>query len=162
MRGLAHVGVIALVDEATGYQEKRARDALHKILDEFIATELRDWTKTFPDEFYKYMFKLWGWEHISFSTQRPAYVGKLTNDFVYERLAPGVLEELQRINPPRRGRRQHHHHRWLTEDVGHPKLREHIAAVMAIMRLSLDKKKFIANLNRAFPKFPESVERLQY
>jgi hypothetical protein len=32
MRGLAHVGIIALVDEATGYQEFRAKDALSRIL----------------------------------------------------------------------------------------------------------------------------------
>src|SRR5664280_281309 len=32
IRGLAHVGIIALVDEATGYQEIRTKDALAKIL----------------------------------------------------------------------------------------------------------------------------------
>lgn len=31
MRGLAHTGIIALVDEATGYQEVRPRDELQKI-----------------------------------------------------------------------------------------------------------------------------------
>ena len=33
MRGLAHIGIIALVDEATGYQRDRASDALSKILE---------------------------------------------------------------------------------------------------------------------------------
>ena len=41
MRALAHVGIMALVDEATGYQYDRARDALARILEKFIAKELQ-------------------------------------------------------------------------------------------------------------------------
>lgn len=37
VRALANVGIIAWVDEATGYQEVRASDALARILEEFIA-----------------------------------------------------------------------------------------------------------------------------
>ena len=48
IRGLANVGIIALVDEATGYQNLRARDALAKILEAFVAKELRKWVRTFP------------------------------------------------------------------------------------------------------------------
>ncbi len=39
VRALAHVGIIALVDEATGYQRERASDALATILESFIAKE---------------------------------------------------------------------------------------------------------------------------
>ena len=71
MRGLAHVGITALVDEATGYQADRARDALEQILNEFIAKEHRKWIKTFPDEFYEEMFRLRGWPYDPFSVKRP-------------------------------------------------------------------------------------------
>src|SRR5207248_2037681 len=93
MRGLAHVGIVALVDEATGYQDERARDALAKILEAFIAKELRPWVRTFPTEFYKEMFRL---RKIPYreDVKRPQYIGVLTNDLVYSRLAPGVLDEL--------------------------------------------------------------------
>jgi hypothetical protein len=64
MRGLAHVGIIALVDEATGYQYDRARQALEEILDKFISKELRKWAKTFPDDFYQQMFRLKGWSYV--------------------------------------------------------------------------------------------------
>jgi hypothetical protein len=37
VRGLARTGIIALVDEVTGYQKDRAKDALTKILEAFIA-----------------------------------------------------------------------------------------------------------------------------
>ena len=60
IRGLATIGVIALVDEATGYQEIRARRALATILEKFIAEKLQPWTKTFPYEFYE-LYKLKGW-----------------------------------------------------------------------------------------------------
>jgi hypothetical protein len=53
MRGLAHIGIIALVDEATGYQRDRARDALTRILEAFIAKELQPWLRTFRADFYQ-------------------------------------------------------------------------------------------------------------
>jgi len=53
VRGFARVGIVALVDEDTGYQADRARDALAKIWEEFVAKELRKWVKTFPGEFYR-------------------------------------------------------------------------------------------------------------
>jgi IS1 family transposase len=57
MRGLANVAIIALVDEATGYQAERDRNELHKILAAFISEELLPWAKRFPDEFYQQMFR---------------------------------------------------------------------------------------------------------
>ena len=59
---LARVGIIALIDEATGYQEIRDRQALQQILDKYLLKEYAAWAKRFPDEFYKQIFKLRGWE----------------------------------------------------------------------------------------------------
>lgn len=159
MRGLAHVGIIALVDEATGYQYDRARQALEEILDKFISKELRKWAKTFPDEFYEEMFRLKGWSYVPWSIKRPGVVGRYTNDLVYERLAPGVLEELKLRNPPNpKGHRKHRHFQWLTEEVGHPRLREHLAAVMALMRASSTWDKFYRLAQRAFPRYNTTLE----
>ena len=71
----------------------------------------------------------------------------------YMRIAPGVFNELQRLNPRIRktGRRQHKHHQWFTPDLGHPKLREHLAAVIALMRLASDWPEFKYSSDRAFP-----------
>ena len=49
----AKVGLIALIDEATGYQYERETDALQIKLRTFIAAELREWEKTFPDELWE-------------------------------------------------------------------------------------------------------------
>lgn len=158
VRSFAKVGIIALVDEATGYQYDRARKALEEILDKFISKELRKWAKTFPDEFYEQMFKLRGWRYIPFSVKRPGVVGKYTNDLVYERLAPGVLEELKRLTPKdEKGRRVHRYFQRLTEDIGHPRLREHLTAVIALMKASTSWGQFYRMLQRALPKYLDQL-----
>ncbi len=154
MRAFARVGIIALVDEATGYQETRARDALEEILRRFISKELSQWVKTFPDEFYENLFRLRDWHYSEFTSKRPGVAGRITNDIVYQRLAPGVLEELQRITPrDQKGRRKHKYFQRLTEDAGHPKLREHLASVITLMKVSTNWRRFYGLLNRALPKY---------
>ena len=161
MRGLAHVGVVALVDEATGYQEVRDRMALQAILDKFLRTEFAAWAKRFPDEFYKEMFRLKGWGYNPLSVARPGVVGRYTTDVVYERLAPGIVEELERINPKNdRGNRRTRHHQWLSEDIGHPALAQHIHAVIGFMRASACWDDFIRLLDRAFPKKGHTIPML--
>lgn len=153
MRGLALVGIVALVDEATGYQQDRARDALAKILEEFIANELRPYVKTFPPEYYKELFRLRGLKFDgTLKSPQPRYIGTLTNNIVYSRLAPGVLDELKQINPSVKGQRKHKHFQWLTENIGYPKLMNHLSAVIALMKVSTDYDMFISLLDRALPK----------
>lgn len=156
LRGFAKVGVIALVDESTGYQRVREERALAKILERFIAAELQTWVRTFPMEFYREICRLRGWDSV-LAIKRPSLMGKFTNDIVYDRLAPGVLEELKRLNPtlPQGGRKDKHH-QWLTPDLGHPKLKEHLAAVIAGMRASSSWPQFKRWLQRAFPKVGET------
>ena len=156
LRGFAHVGIIALIDEATGYQYRRARTALEEILDRFIAREFRKWAKRFPDDFYREMCRLRGWEYKEDTVSRTPLIGKLTTDLVYERLAPGVRAELEKKNPKNeRGRRKRRHHQWLTEDVGDPRLREHLASVIALMKACEDNDwhTFKALINRALPRY---------
>jgi len=112
MRGLAHVGIIAVVDEATGYQDDRDRDALAKILEAFVAKELKKWVKTFPVDFYKQMFRLRGLRYHG-TVRKPSYIGHLTNDLVCCRLAPGVLSGLKHKSPvTERGYRKNRHHHY--------------------------------------------------
>lgn len=159
IRALAHVGIIALVDEATGYQSDRARDALSKILEAFIAKELQQWVKTFPTDYYQEMFRLRGLAFPRDTVKRPQYFGMLTNDLVYRRLAPGVLEELKRVTPkndagrPRAKLFQH-----LTHNVGYPKLREHLGAVVAIMKLSDQWPDFMAKMDRLHPRYGDTLQ----
>ena len=153
------VGITALVDEATGYQDLRTRDALAKILEKYLLEEYKPWTKTFPDEFYKEMFRLKNWPlYDPKALKRPSILGRYTNDIVYERLAPGVLDELRKRNPvDERGHRKVKHHQWLTGNIGHPKLREHIAGVMALMRASGNWGQFYRLLQRSYIKLNDQI-----
>jgi hypothetical protein len=116
-RGLMRVGIIALVDEATGYQQDRARDALAEILEQFIARELQPYIRLFAAEFYQNLYKIRGLEFLRDTGKRPQYFGHLTN--VYARLAPGVLEELRRVVPKRESGkgRKYPFTRRLTEEI---------------------------------------------
>ena len=157
MRGLAHTGIIALVDEATGFQEARARNALADILEAFIASELQPWVRTFPTDFYQELFRLRGLDYKSHTVRRPQYFGLLTNDIVYKRLAPGVLAELKNVTPKTAsGNRKHKYFQRLTKNTGYPKLREHLGAVIAIMKLSDDYPGFIEKLDRLHPRYNET------
>ncbi len=99
VRGFAHIGIIALIDEATGYQDARGRKALEEILDKYLRPYQARWAKTFPDDFYMEIFRLKGWEWQGMKVNRPQVVGHYTNDIVYARIAPGLLSELQTLNP---------------------------------------------------------------
>ena len=159
VRGFARVGILALVDEATGYQRDRARDALARILERFIAEELQPWVKTFPDEFYEELFRLRDLDFSRDSVKRPQYFGHLTNDIVYKRLAPGVLEELKRTAPrTANGRRKGTLQQKLTPDLGHPQLREHLAKVVTIMKLSDSYSDFKRKLDRLHPRYDETMQ----
>jgi len=161
VRAFAKVAIIALVDEATGYQDMRAKDALAKILEAFIAKELRKWVSTFPLDYYKELFRLRGWKFPNLPAdqrKRPILVGRLTNNIIYDRLAPGVRAELHRLTPrDEKGRLRHKLFQRLTDDVGNPKLREHLASVVALMKASDKWTQFMNMLNRALPRYSDTL-----
>jgi hypothetical protein len=76
LRGLTNVAITALVDEATGFQEIRTRNALQKILERDVTKELQPWVKTFDDEYYKQIFRLNGWIYDPSSVKRPSVIGR--------------------------------------------------------------------------------------
>lgn len=154
IRGFATIGIIALVDEATGFQEVRKRDALQKILDKYLRKEYAAWARRFPMEFYEELFRLKGWSLDKKTMKMPGVVGRYTNDLIYDRLAPGILEELRKKNPiiEETGRRKTKHHQWLTEETGHPALDTHFTGVMALMRANSQWEQFKRGLERAYPK----------
>lgn len=94
----AKVGLIALIDEATGYQYERAEDALQVKLRAFIADELREWEKTFPDELWEEFGRLTNWQGALHS--RPKWWGKLVTELIYDTLDPDVSRYLKNNKPP--------------------------------------------------------------
>ena len=157
IRGLAQVGIIALVDEATGYQRIREERSLAIILERFITAELQPWTRTFPYTFYEQIFRLKGWGSAE-GMPRPSVIGHYTNDFVYERIAPGVLVELRGRNPVLpQGWRRNRHHQWFTPEYGHPRLKEHLEGVTALMRAAASWDGFKRSIDRVYPKLGNTI-----
>jgi hypothetical protein len=92
LKGLARLGIAGLIDEATGYQEVRDKQALQSLLDAYLRKELAAWAKRFPDEFYEHIFRLRGWKWKGRGQNPPQVVAAYTKDLVYARLAPQILE----------------------------------------------------------------------
>jgi hypothetical protein len=158
MRGLAHVGIVALVDEATGYQRDREKDALAKILEAFVAKELQPYLKTFPADYYEQLFRLYGLQYPPAGNKswRPGFIGALTNEVVYSRLAPDLLPELKKSAS--KITRKSKLHQWLTLDIGHPKLREHLASIVSILKLSRTPQEFKDNVNTVHPRYGDTKQ----
>lgn len=161
MRGFARVGIIALVDEATGYERVRDKDELQKFLALYLSEERLKWAKTFPDEYYKQLFRLRGWNYSPLSVKRPKFVGWLTNELVYKKLPANVLEELRTLNPVKNKktwRRSSAHFQYLSPEIGQPDLRDHLLQLIAVMKISNNWNAFKNNFNKAFPSPDAQIE----
>ncbi len=148
--GFSKVGIVALVDEATGYQYERENDELQKILKAYISEELLPWQKRFPDVFYKELFRLNGWDYtVNGIKKRPGIIGKWTNMFVYEELPNGVLDELKKKTPKSEsGNRTSRYHQLLTLDIGEPNLEKQINKVITLFQVSDNMKQFWDNFKK--------------
>ena len=97
---------------------------------------------------------------------RPQIIGHYTNDIVWDRLAPGVRKELEKLNPrDAAGNRRSKHHQYLTPDIGHPALQQHLIGVMALMNSVVEStppdrswNEFKRCLQRVFPKVNTNLE----
>jgi len=152
VRSFAKIGIIALIDEATGYQLEREKDELQKILSIYISQELLQWQKKFPDEFYNQIYRLRGWDKDPIK-QRTPYLGKITNDVIYGLLPPGVLKELRKKNPIVENQRKFKHHQFLSEDIGNQHLQKQLTEVITLMRISDNWDGFEGLMFKAFENY---------
>lgn len=152
MRALATVGITALVDEATGYQDVRSRDELQQILEAYVNKEFLPWTRHFPEDYYEHLFRLKGWQYNPPSVKRPNMVGRLTAELIYEKLPDGVLEDLRAKNPiVKKGKRRRKLFQLLTLEIGNPHLERHLASVITLMRIADNWNAFKRLFDKAFP-----------
>jgi hypothetical protein len=163
IRSFAKVGIIAVIDEVTGYQGIRPQDALQAYLQKLIRKELAAWVKRVPDEFYENIYKLKNWRWPGMQKNRYSVVAHYTRDLVYERIAPGLLSELEKKNPPNeKGQRPNKLHQWLTEDVGNPMLAQHLHSLIMFQRLALNSgygwHRFVKMVDKAMPKRGNTME----
>ena len=162
MTAFAKVGIDAMVDEITGYQEDRRKDELEKILRLYISEEFLEWTKIFPEEFYEQIFRLKEWGSFKKAGQKmPPVVGQYTNDIVYERLPDKVLFELKKkVKKSENGNNLVKLHQGLSKDYGVLHLERHLIAVIALMKASTCWEHFLEMLDKTYKRFGQSVMRL--
>lgn len=155
IKAVAKTGIIALVDEATGYNKEktRAKDELQQFLSKFINQEASKWIKTFDDQFFEDIYKMRNWTWAK-TTARPSFIGKIINDIVYERIAPLVYDELNKLNPKNEsGNRPRKHHQFLTSEVGRPALKQHLAILHSFAVASdYNWGRFMSLLDKSHPK----------
>lgn len=156
-RALAKTGIIALIDEVTGYQEIRPQDALQKYLEMILRKELAAWVKRFPDEFYINIYKLKGWKWPGMQKNRFSIVAHYTRDLVYERIAPELLQELEKRSPKNEsGNRKNKLFQWLNDDIGIPMLSQHLHSLIMFQRLALSNgygwNRFVKMVDKVLPK----------
>jgi len=149
VNAFAKTGVIAVIDEATGYQTYRKKDALRLIVEAYIIEEARKWMKEFPDEFFVELDRIYN-NPTTTPQKRPKYYGHFINKYIYEPIESGiVLEELNRLNPAdKKGARRKRLHQFLNEDLGTRVLRNRIGKVTALLQISPNKRKFDSNFFR--------------
>ncbi len=152
-KALSKVGIVALVDDVTGYQDLRAQGDLQKLLQQYVSRELARWVHTFPPEFYRQIYRLKMWPFDPTSSTRCSAIAQLTVDIVYDRIHPDLLYELKRVR--KEGKQLNTKlHQWLTTtpNGGHPRLREHLGEVTLLMKVSANWAQFQKLLDQHYPK----------
>ena len=146
---LTRIGLIALIDEATGYQKRRDSQELQKILSAYILPEHRSWLQVVPDEFTDEIYRVYGWERKA-QNRGPRYAGKLIRQLVYEKMPKPILPALDEQNPSEKGQRKLKHHQFLTPKQGLDHFRSQIITIMTLLRISMNKQEFKAHLRRLY------------
>ena len=145
---LAKTGIDAVIDEATGYQYFRKANELQTKLDAYIQNEYKEWTRTFPREFFMHLYRLEGKTPPLIDRAYPKRFGKYVMQFVYDTLDSDVADFLRKNNPDPAGKK--HHHQKFT-DFGYKALTDHLFSVLGIAKASINMNKFKENLAFAFP-----------
>jgi len=156
MRGLARIGIVALIDEATGYQYERERFELQKILNAYVSEEILKWQLTFTDDFYKEVYRLWGLPFTpKYIRNKPSFIGKLTNKYIYELLPRGVVDKIKEsTGKTEKGNWKYKWHQSLTPEIGREHLKKQIIEVTTLMSVSQSKEQFDSLFQQKYNKQP--------
>lgn len=149
VNAFAKTGVVALIDEATGYQIHRKKDALRLLVESYIVEEARKWMKEFPDEFFIELDRIYD-RKTTAPNKRPQHYGHFINKYIYDPIEHGyVLDKLQELNPlNENGNRSKNFHQFMNEQKGIQVLRNRIGKVTALLQVSANKRKFDELFNR--------------
>jgi hypothetical protein len=149
--GFAQRGIIALVDDATGYRGDQLKEDVLRVIAAYMSPNLLTWTAKFKPPFFEEIYRIHGWEYKPGTAKHPQYTGTFITRYVYEPLPPGVLEEMKtRLPKNESGNRRAKLWQTLSADTGIPHLDRQIADVQLMMELSDSKDDFLRHFERKF------------
>ncbi len=157
VRSAAKLGIIALVDAATGYIEDIKKEEYLRLWKEFVSREFRQWELEFPNQFADMIYKIYGLKRRDpKSFRHPQFFGWFTRKYVYHPLANSkgaILDLLDEANPVvyTGGTRKYKLHQFLSDEIGLPALSQHLWQTIGIGNASRDKVEFERSFYRAFP-----------
>lgn len=156
----AKIGIIALIDEATGYQNEREHFELQKILSAYISEEILKWQLTFTDDFYREVYRLWGLPFIpKYIKNKPSFIGKLTTKYIYDLLPDGVVDKIkEKTGKTDKGNWKYKWHQSLTPEIGREHLKKQIIEVTTLMSISKSKSEFNELFERKYNAKPIQLE----
>lgn len=169
LNAFAKVGVVALVDEATGFQQVRDPNALRLLVQQYIEAEKQEWMKQFPDSYYDDLNRLYGSKRLTQTAtgaviqNRPQHFANFTRSYVYHPLENGeVLAELDRINPKidKKGTRRARFHQHLSLGYGIEKLKRQVQEVQTLMAVSDTVTQFKKLFHKRFPQKGDQLDML--
>jgi len=157
VRSSAKVGIVALIDEATGYIKDKQKDEYRELFKEFIRNECREWEREFPDQFFDMLYRMYNLKrNKDAKTKHPQFFGRFIRKYLYAPLANSkgaILEMLDEKNPVvyKSGGRKYKMFTFLTDEIGLPAFRAHMWQIIGIGNATRTKEGFERGFKAAFP-----------
>lgn len=158
IRAAAKVGIVALIDEATGFIADKRREEYREIWQECIRDEARKWeAREFPDDLFDIFYKTYGLKRTNpDTTQHPKFFAKLIRKYIYEPLLNSngaILEILDEKNPVvyANGGRRYKMWQFLTDEIGLPAIRAQIWQFVGIGKGAKNKHQLTSRFYESFP-----------
>ena len=158
VRSAAKIGIIGLIDEATGFISDKRREEYRELWNAFLREEFRAWESEFPEKFFDIIYQLYGLKRKDpRSFKHPRFFSKFIRKYIYAPLANSngaILKELDVRNPVvyANGGRRYKMFQFLSDEIGMPALKAHLWQVVGIGAAAMDRGAFDRAFNRAFPK----------
>jgi len=158
IRASAKLGIVALVDDATGFIADKRRAHYKELFREFIREEIKLYDEPqFPDQLFDVIYRIYGLPRKADAKNHPQFFGCFIRKYIYEPLANSngaILEMLDEKNPVVyvNGGRRYKMYNFLSEVVGMPALKAHLWQVVGIGNSVRNKAQFERSFYTAFPR----------
>jgi hypothetical protein len=158
IRASAKLGIVALVDDATGFIADKRRAQYKELFREFIREEIKLYDEPqFPDQLFDVIYRIYGLPRkAEAKNSHPQFFGRFIRKYIYEPIANSngaILEMLDEKNPVVyvNGGRRYKLYNFLSEVVGMPALKAQLWQVIGIGNSVRNKAQFERSFSNAFP-----------